>query len=123
MYRLWAKIQSATRVPGVPQPADSVAEYNPTEYLPFRTGGSVTWHGVTKPSSSTTAPTYFELTGAPSSVASPRTTTRTTCAGGLVGRVVEVDAAVELDLSLLEQPVVASALRLAMHASRPRLFM
>jgi hypothetical protein len=37
--------------------------------------------------------------------------------------VVDVDAAVELGLSLLEHALVASAVRLAMHASRPRLFM
>jgi hypothetical protein len=114
---LWAKTQSATRVPGAPHPADSVAAYNPTEYLPFCTGGSVTWHGVTRPWSSTTAPTNFEVTGAPSSVASPRTTTRAACAGGRVARVVDVDAAVELGLSLLEHALAASAVRLAMHAS------
>jgi hypothetical protein len=60
------------------------------------------------------------VTGAPSSVASPRTTTRATCAGGCVARgarVVDEDAAVELGLSLLEHALVASAVRLAMHAS------
>src|SRR4051794_29196353 len=121
--RSWAKIHTATRVPGAPQPVDSVAEYNPTEYLPCRTGGSVTWHGVTRPWSSTTAPTNFEVTGAPSSVASPRTTTRATGAGGCVARVVDVGAAVELGLSLLEHALVASAVKLAMHASRLRPFM